>query len=143
MNIARDIIDRFGGQSAVANLIGKGQSTVQYWVKVGRIPAKWQHPLLKLAAQLHVGLAPSDFITDGADPIPFAMAWPHCLMRRSARKRQAIHVARMPVARGGKWVVEEDRRPVRVLAIVGPWAMVRRPHAVPYVCESAHLEPMP
>ena len=42
MNAAQTIIEKFGGQTALASLLGKGQSTVQHWAKVGMIPAKWQ-----------------------------------------------------------------------------------------------------
>jgi hypothetical protein len=38
MSTAREIVKLFGGQSALAELIGKGQSTVAYWVKAGVIP---------------------------------------------------------------------------------------------------------
>lgn len=62
MNKAHNIINKFGGQSALAQLIGKGQSTVQYWAKSGRIPAKWQSELIKLAKENSIHLAPSDFI---------------------------------------------------------------------------------
>ncbi len=40
MNTAQRVVEKFGGQSAVAKLLGKGQTTVQYWVKTGTIPAK-------------------------------------------------------------------------------------------------------
>src|SRR5665213_2435352 len=50
MNPAKTIIDRFGGQTALAEAIGKPQSTVQYWSRTGSIPAKW-HPLVIEAAQ--------------------------------------------------------------------------------------------
>jgi hypothetical protein len=60
MNV-KEIVSRFGGQSALAALIGKGQSTVAYWVKAGNIPAKWQSVLLSLAREQGVGLSASDF----------------------------------------------------------------------------------
>jgi hypothetical protein len=60
MNV-KEIVGRFGGQSALAALIGKGQSTVAYWVKAGNIPAKWQSVLLSLAREQGVGLSASDF----------------------------------------------------------------------------------
>lgn len=62
MNTAQKIIEKFGGQSALAELIGKGQSTVQYWSKSGRIPAKWQKELLQLAQANTINLNPSDFV---------------------------------------------------------------------------------
>lgn len=64
MNPAQRVIQKFGGQSALASLIGKGQTTVQHWGKTGRIPAKWQGELLKLAAARGIELAAADFIED-------------------------------------------------------------------------------
>jgi hypothetical protein len=64
---AKAIIDRFGGQTALASFLGKGQSTVAYWAKSGAIPARWHGPLLDLAAEKGVVLSPHDFM---ADPVP-------------------------------------------------------------------------
>jgi hypothetical protein len=62
MNPAERVVLKFGGQSALAALLGKRQSTVQHWVKAGQIPAKWQQPLLKVAGEHNIDLTPSDFI---------------------------------------------------------------------------------
>ena len=62
MNPAEEVIAKFGSQSALARLIGKGQTTVQHWRKTGRIPAKWQAELLKLAEQQGISLSASDFL---------------------------------------------------------------------------------
>ncbi|HLG94276.1 MAG TPA: P63C domain-containing protein [candidate division Zixibacteria bacterium] len=62
MNAAKKVIEKFGGQSALATLIGKRQSTVQHWAKVGLIPAKWQPELLRLAQENGVDLYFGDFI---------------------------------------------------------------------------------
>lgn len=59
---AKRVIDKFGGQTALAALIGKGQSTVAYWAKTGIIPAKWQRNLLDIAAQNGVELSADDFV---------------------------------------------------------------------------------
>lgn len=63
MNTAQGVIKKFGGQSALAKLIGKGQSTVQHWARKGIIPAKWQRELLLLAQTYDIDLTPGDFIT--------------------------------------------------------------------------------
>lgn len=74
MNAAQEIIQRFGGQSALAQLLGKGQSTVSYWAKTGIIPAKWRPKLLQLASEKSVNLLPAEFdlsvhvISDYAEP---------------------------------------------------------------------------
>jgi hypothetical protein len=66
---AREIIERFGGQSALATLLGKGQSTVSYWAKTGIIPARWQPKLLSLASEHGISLAPDDFMGPRVKPI--------------------------------------------------------------------------
>ena len=63
MNNAKQIIERFGGQSALAALLGKRQSTVQHWVSTGRIPSQWHERLLQLAHQQGIALEPKDFVT--------------------------------------------------------------------------------
>ena len=61
MNAAQNIVDKFGGQTNLSQLIGKGQSTVAHWVKTGLIPAKWRAPLLKLAIENKIELTSEDF----------------------------------------------------------------------------------
>jgi myo-inositol-1-phosphate synthase len=58
---AATIIRRFGGQSALAALLGKRQSTIQHWVQTGRIPAQWHQPLMALARKQGIALEPKDF----------------------------------------------------------------------------------
>ncbi len=60
---AKRIIEKFGGQTVLAALVGKGQSTVAYWAKTGTIPSKWQPKLLELAAEKGLDLQPSDFLS--------------------------------------------------------------------------------
>jgi hypothetical protein len=60
---AKQIIEKFGGQTALANLINKGQSTVAYWAKSGIIPAKWHQPLLSLAETHGVVLEARDLVS--------------------------------------------------------------------------------
>ena len=63
MNPAERIIQRFGGQSSLASLLGKGQSTVQHWAKTGRIPAQWHDRLMELAVEQGITLEPKDFVS--------------------------------------------------------------------------------
>ncbi len=65
---AARVIDRFGGQSNLARLIGKGASTVQYWASTGRIPPKWHARLLELADQEGVSLTPSELVAVPGSP---------------------------------------------------------------------------
>ncbi len=59
---AREIIDKFGGQTALAGMIDKGQSTVAHWAKTGVIPARWQPKLLMLALNNGIPLTANDFV---------------------------------------------------------------------------------
>ena len=68
MNSSHRVIAKFGGQSALARMIGKGPSTVQHWAKTGMIPSKWQNELLDLARAKGIDLSPSDFmLADSSD----------------------------------------------------------------------------
>ena len=64
---AERIIARFGGQTELANLLGKRQSTVQHWAKTGRVPAQWHTTLMDLAREKGVALEAGDFV-DGHRP---------------------------------------------------------------------------
>lgn len=73
---AKSVIEKFGGQSALSRLIGRGQSTVAYWAKTGVIPAKWHSQLIELAREHKVGLTVHDLVPVGtpepareADPL--------------------------------------------------------------------------
>ncbi len=68
-NPAEQVISRFGGQSMLANLLGKRQSTVQHWASTGRIPAQWNQPLMSLARQKGIALEPKDFVATQPHPI--------------------------------------------------------------------------
>src|SRR5579862_6857265 len=61
-NPAQRVIGRFGGQSALAQLLGRRQSTVEHWAQTGRIPAQWHQPLLALARQRGIVLEARDFV---------------------------------------------------------------------------------
>ena len=69
MNHAKQIIDRFGGQSALAALLGKRQSTVQHWANTGRIPSQWHERLMELSHEKGINLEPKDFVTTAAPRI--------------------------------------------------------------------------
>ncbi len=62
-NSAEVVIRRFGGQSALAKLLGRSQSTVEHWAATGRIPAQWQQPLISLARERGVILEARDFVS--------------------------------------------------------------------------------
>lgn len=58
---AQRIIAKFGGQTSLAKLIGRSQSTVQHWAKSGSIPAKWQQRILDIATERGISISRADF----------------------------------------------------------------------------------
>ncbi len=62
MNAAERIISRFGGQTALANALGRRQSTIQHWARTGRIPAQWHRVLMTLARERGIILEAKDFV---------------------------------------------------------------------------------
>ena len=68
-NAAERIIRRFGGQSALAALLGKRQSTIEHWARTGRVPAQWQAPLISLGRQRGVIVEAKDFVEPSPNPI--------------------------------------------------------------------------
>lgn len=69
MNAAENVINMFGGPAALARMIGKGQSTVSYWKRVGTVPARWQPILLSLAHANTISLTSADFVTSVANDL--------------------------------------------------------------------------
>lgn len=59
---ASRVVERFGGQSNLARLLGRNQSTIQYWTSTGRIPPKWHAKLMELAGEQGVDLTPSELV---------------------------------------------------------------------------------
>ena len=68
-NSAEKVIHKFGGQTALAHLIGKRQSTVQHWAKIGRVPAHWHETLMSLARGKGIALEAKDFLPSNAPEI--------------------------------------------------------------------------
>jgi myo-inositol-1-phosphate synthase len=62
LNPAERVIRRFQGQSALAQLLGRRQSTVEHWASTGRIPAQWHQPLMALARERGIALEARDFV---------------------------------------------------------------------------------
>ena len=56
-----EVINRFGSQQRVAELLGIWQTAVSGWVRRGAIPAKRQQELLTIAQREGVTLTPEDF----------------------------------------------------------------------------------
>lgn len=99
MNAAQYVVSKFGGQSALARLVGKGRSTVQHWCRAGVIPAKWHAVLLEIARDEGIALSADDLIA-----VP-----PELLGEGEAP-------ARLPEARwSGELTIGENSVPVYVL----------------------------
>ena len=95
-NPADAIIRRFGGQSALAALLGRRQSTIEHWASTGRIPAQWHGPLMALARQRGVILEAKDFTAPQPQQIEPATGSTFC-----RKALPACHAASppMPAAR--------------------------------------------
>jgi hypothetical protein len=70
MNLAEAVIAKFGGQSALAAALGKGQSTVQHWTKTGLIPSKWHTEILAQAQKRGIQLTPMDMVQAPIEILP-------------------------------------------------------------------------
>ena len=74
MNV-RKIVDKFGGQTALAELVGVKQSAIAYWVKKGSIPSKWHSKIMSLANDNGVLIDPSELVTSfSEEPTTTAIA---------------------------------------------------------------------
>jgi hypothetical protein len=104
MKTAQQIADSFGGQSALASLIGKRQSTVSYWCKTGNVPKKWQSQLIQLAQESGIDLTPQDFLTI-VDP-------PKLPSSHSKRIPEAKHYGILPIGEAELpcYVLDDGRR---------------------------------
>jgi len=71
MNAAQRVVEKFGGQTKVAEIIGKGQPTVHYWTTTGMIPAKWHGTLLQAARDRGIELTAAEFlpVTSSTGPV--------------------------------------------------------------------------
>lgn len=66
-NAAQAVIAKFGGQTELAALLGKRQSTVQHWAKTGIIPSKWHGRILELAVLNGLLLREDEFVSVGVE----------------------------------------------------------------------------
>lgn len=58
------IIERLGGQSAVARHLNISKQAVDQWIRVGYVPEKWHMALLELADNSGAVVALADFYAD-------------------------------------------------------------------------------
>ena len=80
MTPAQKIIQKFGGQTALAEALGKPQSTVQYWRASGSIPARWHRQILNSGLKRGLDISPGELVEATAQlpgPTEFPVAkWP-------------------------------------------------------------------
>jgi len=67
MSSVQNVIQKFGSQTALAEALGRPQSTIQYWNKTGSIPAKWHKPILEAASAIGITLSPADITAPPVD----------------------------------------------------------------------------
>ena len=96
MSTIDGIIAKFGGEEALAALIGRNVSIVRYWKKIGTIPAKWHAILLELAQEQGIQLAPADFLALPPAAVQadlLASAIPAAVPLRAAVRNQWLFIA--------------------------------------------------
>lgn len=59
---AKELIQKFGGQTELAKQLGVGQSAIAYWAKTGKVPTKWHEKLLSLANRNGVDISAVDLL---------------------------------------------------------------------------------
>jgi crotonyl-CoA carboxylase/reductase len=95
------IIERFGSQQRVAELLGIWQTAVSGWVRRGAIPARRQEQLLHIAQREGVALSPADFFpapaglreTAGGSPAPAATNGAQIIPLKAAEPQPASEAA--------------------------------------------------
>lgn len=102
---ASDVIHKFGGQSALARLIGKRPSMVQQWATRGTIPAKWQSELLRLARERSIDLEATDLVSDPTTEVldrpPRAIHWGELSLGDDAASCYVLDDGRRVISRTG------------------------------------------
>lgn len=61
MNVAKAIVEKFGGTRKMAEHTGLPPSTIQSWKASGLVPAHRQIEILMHARRLQIDLGPDDF----------------------------------------------------------------------------------
>jgi hypothetical protein len=103
---ASDVIEKFGGQSALARMIGKRPSTVQHWASRGTIPSQWHLRLLGLARERDIDLSAADLVgepsaVDIIDRPPQALWWGDLMLGDEAASCFVLDDGRRVISRTG------------------------------------------
>lgn len=62
MNV-KELVGKYGGQSALAAQLGIRQSAIAYWVKKDAIPSKWHEQLLSIAQSSGIDILATDLLS--------------------------------------------------------------------------------
>ncbi|WAW07259.1 helix-turn-helix domain-containing protein [Oxalobacter formigenes] len=58
----KQLVSMYGGQTALAGLLGIRQSAVAYWVKNNKIPGKWHQEMLSIAQKKGIDISAVDLL---------------------------------------------------------------------------------
>jgi hypothetical protein len=61
-DVARVIVEKFGGAKKLGSMLGIAASTIGVWVKSGDIPEKYRADLIRLAKKHGVPHTPFDYV---------------------------------------------------------------------------------
>lgn len=62
INMARPVIEKFGGVARMAELTGIVDKTIRSWLVSGVIPEKYRYGLLVIAREHSIAMTPSDYV---------------------------------------------------------------------------------
>src|SRR4051812_33167502 len=81
MSAAQRVVDRFGSQSKLAEVLGTRQSTVNHWVKTGNIPPKWHSKILTAASTAGVAMSAEELVNVAIVQVVSDDTTPHAIAR--------------------------------------------------------------
>lgn len=59
----KSLVKKFGGQTALSQMLGIGQSAIAYWVKHNAVPTKWHSKLLSIAQKNGIDILATDLLS--------------------------------------------------------------------------------
>ena len=58
----KQLVSLYGGQTALAGMLGIRQSAIAYWVKSDKIPGKWHQEMLSIAQKKGIDISATDLL---------------------------------------------------------------------------------
>lgn len=101
---ANRVIEKFGGQSEMARLLGIARATIQYWAKTDRIPRKRLKEVIRIAGENGIDLTPEGVVERGEYDRGMEDGFRLCLEVVCRRLRQ------IKGWRSGPWLAEKFQR---------------------------------